>query len=215
MRRDWREADHAAARERMVERQIRQRGVVDPAVLEAMRTVPRHEFVGLASEGRAHADSALPIGERQTISQPYIVALMCEALALDRSSRVLDVGTGSGYSAAVLSLLAGKVLSIERHQSLADEARARLERLGYDVEVRCGDGTLGWPEEAPFDAIAVAAASKRVPPALTEQLVDGGRLVIPLGSRYGGQELVRITKRGSELERTPLCLVRFVPLVAD
>ncbi len=207
--------DHAAARAEMVERQIRQRGVRDPAVLHAMATVPRHEFVAEGTERRAHADSALPIGERQTISQPYIVALMCEALQLDRSSRVLDVGTGSGYSAAVLSLLAGRVFSIERHRSLADAARERLQRLGYDVEVRCGDGTLGWPEEAPFDGIVVAAATKDVPPALTEQLVDGGRLVIPLGGRFGGQELVRITRRGSELERTPICLVRFVPLVAD
>jgi protein-L-isoaspartate(D-aspartate) O-methyltransferase len=198
----------------MVDRQIAQRGVRDESVLDALATVPREAFVSSELAPFAYEDAPLPIGGGQTISQPYIVALTAEALKLERRDRVLDVGTGSGYAAAVLSRLAREVFSIERVEHLARTARQRLASLRYDnVTVACGDGTLGWPEHAPYDAIAVAAVGPRPPPALLDQLAPGGRLVMPIGPR-GSQTLVRITRtsRGGFREEA-LVDVRFVPLI--
>jgi len=210
-------ADRSAERRQMVERQIEARGVEDRAVLAAMEAVPREAFVAPEAVAFAYHDTPLPIGEEQTISQPYIVAYMVEAADVGPGDRVLEVGTGSGYAAAVLSRVAERVFTIERHRSLADEARRRFRELGYDnVEVRVGDGTLGWPEEAPFDAVVVSAgAPDQVPPALQEQLAPGGRLVIPLGTTREGQELVRVRRSddGETLSLSRLGPVRFVPLV--
>jgi protein-L-isoaspartate(D-aspartate) O-methyltransferase len=201
------------ARARMVERQLRRRGIADERVLEAMGRVPREAFVPTEIAAHAYDDAALPIGDGQTISQPYIVAAMCELLALDGSEHVLDVGTGSGYAAAVLDELAGSVVSIEVVPELAERARATLEATGHRrVEIRVGDGRLGVPDRAPFDSIAVAAATAAVPPALLEQLVIGGRLVAPLGGS-GGQQLVRLRKTEQGVEETRSVACRFVPLV--
>jgi protein-L-isoaspartate(D-aspartate) O-methyltransferase len=198
----------------MVETTIAARGVDDPRVLEAMRSVPRHEFLPPQLSPRAYEDSALPIGKGQTISQPYIVALMAQALKLNPGAKVLEVGTGSGYSAAVLSQVAGEVYSIERHSQLATQAAQTLARLGFDrVHVTHGDGTLGWPEHAPYDAISVAAGGTGVPEPLLLQLAIGGRLVIPLGPQ-DEQTLTRIIRTGeSSFEREDLGGVRFVPLI--
>lgn len=196
----------------MVERQIRRRGVRDERVLAAIERVPRHHFVPLEDREYAYDDNPLPIGSGQTISQPYIVALMTEALRLTPQSVVLEVGTGSGYQTAVLAELAREVYSIERLETLGKEARDRLDVLGYEnVTVRIGDGHRGWPEAAPFDAIIVTAAPERVPEALVEQLVDGGRLVIPVGSSF--QELRLVIKRGTRVENVKITDVRFVPMV--
>jgi protein-L-isoaspartate(D-aspartate) O-methyltransferase len=204
----------AIERERMVVEQLASRDIVDERVLSAMTGVPRHEFVDDGLNDQAYSDGALPIGEQQTISQPYIVALTCQAMALEPDARVLEVGTGSGYAAAVLSRLAERVYTIERHQTLASRASERLQALGYDnVEVRCGDGADGWLSEAPFDAIAVAAAASKIPTSLLEQLAEGGRLVIPVGEQGRSQELRLITRAGSVFEERSLCQVRFVPLV--
>jgi protein-L-isoaspartate(D-aspartate) O-methyltransferase len=201
------------ARARMVERQLRRRGIADERVLEAMGRVPREAFVPTEIAAHAYDDAALPIGDGQTISQPYIVAAMCELLALYGSEHVLDVGTGSGYAAAVLDELAGSVVSIEVVPELAERARATLEATGHRrVEIRVGDGRLGVPDRAPFDSIAVAAATAAVPPALLEQLVIGGRLVAPLGGS-GGQQLVRLRKTEQGVEETRSVACRFVPLV--
>ena len=189
--------------------QIEGRGVRDPRVLEAMRKVPREAFVPEDLRARAWEDGPLPIGEGQTISQPYIVALMTEAAGAGPGCRVLEVGTGSGYQAAVLAAAGAEVWTVERLPSLAAEARGRLEGLGGHVHVRVGDGKEGWPEEAPFDAIVVTAAAAAVPEALLAQLKDGGRLVIPLGPK-GDQRLLRIFRDGRE---ESLGAVRFVPLV--
>lgn len=207
--------DFEARRREMVRRQIAHRGVRDPRVLEAMSTVPREAFVPERLAEVAYDDTALPIEEEQTISQPYIVALMAEALEVQAGQRVLEVGAGSGYAAAVLSRIAGEVYAIERHAALADLARERMRRLGYDnVHIRQGDGTLGWPEHSPYDAIAVAAGGPKVPPALQQQLAVGGRLVIPVGTDPRLQELVRIRRVAPDrFEQENLGGVRFVPLV--
>ena len=176
------EDSYAALRERMVDQQIKARGVVDPRVLAAMRKVPRHLFIPPHLWDQAYNDYPLPIGEDQTISQPYIVALMTELLEIRETDRVLEIGTGSGYQAAILAELAAAVLSIDRVGGLAEQARQVLDSLGYtNVRIRVGDGTLGWPEEMPFDAIIVTAGAPKVPRPLTEQLALGGRLVIPVG----------------------------------
>ncbi|MFN2384637.1 MAG: protein-L-isoaspartate(D-aspartate) O-methyltransferase [Gemmatimonadota bacterium] len=208
-------AARAIARQRMVTDQIARRGVRDPAVLEAMRTVPREAFLPLDLHPLAYDDTPLPIAAEQTISQPYIVALMAEALALEPADRVLEVGTGSGYAAAVLSRIAAEVYSVERHAGLAAGAAAALAALGYgNARVLHGDGTQGWPEHAPYDAIVVAAGSRSVPPALRAQLTICGRLVIPLGDTPHLQELVRILRTGPDSYRQEnLGGVRFVPLV--
>jgi protein-L-isoaspartate(D-aspartate) O-methyltransferase len=203
--------DWTAARMQMVDDQIAARDIRDPRVLEAMRRVPRHEFVPEAMRGNAYLDSPLPIGHDQTISQPYIVAYMTEALELDATDRVLEIGTGSGYQAAVLGELANEVYTIEIVAPLAERARQTLENLGYkNVHIRTGNGYLGWPEQAPFDRVMVTAAPDAVPPALIEQLKVGGLMAIPVG--VGDQELriLRRTARGLELLRT--LPVRFVPM---
>jgi protein-L-isoaspartate(D-aspartate) O-methyltransferase len=199
----------------MVERQLRRRGISDERVLAAMGRVPRELFLPENMRRYAYDDSALPIGHRQTISQPFVVATICSVLALEGDERVLDVGTGSGYQAAVLAELAAEVVTIERIPALADAARARLAEAGYgDVEVHVGDGSTGVPERAPFDGIAVAAAAPSVPPALYDQLADGGRLVVPRGSRRG-QELVLVVRTPSGPVERRSIPVRFVPLVGD
>jgi protein-L-isoaspartate(D-aspartate) O-methyltransferase len=209
------ETDASAARAEMVERQLRRRGISDERVLAAMSRVPREVFVPERLRAYAYDDGALPIGHRQTISQPFVVATICSLLGLDGDQRVLDVGTGSGYQAAVLAELANEVVTIERIPALAEEARARLLAAGYGkVEVRVGDGSVGVPDRAPFDGIAVAAAAPTIPPALYEQLVEGGRLVVPRGSRWG-QELVLVERTpAGPVERTTIP-VRFVPLLGD
>lgn len=210
------EPSGARARERhdMVARQIEARGVRDPLVLAAMRSVPRHEFVPPVSRAAAYGDHPLPIGEGQTISQPYIVALMTEALRPASGDRVLELGAGSGYQAAVLAAIVDSVFTIEFFPSLAAEAAARLQRLGYaNVKVRAGDGWHGWPERAPFDAAIVTFATPEVPPALIDQLKPGGRLCLPLGSPGGHQELMLYVKRADgTLDQTCLAAVRFVPV---
>lgn len=204
-------------REEMVRRQIAARGVRSPAVLDAMRKVRREGFVPSYLGEFAYDDAPLPIEEEQTISQPYIVALMVEALALEGNERVLEIGTGSGYAAAVLAEIAREVYTIERHEQLAHSAELRLVEEGYgQVHVRCGDGTLGWPERAPFDAIVVAAGGPSVPDSLREQLAIGGRLVIPVGDQVGLQTLLRITRVGvDEFREEDLGGVRFVPLIGE
>ena len=202
-----------ARRHAMVETQLRRRGIVDKKVLAAMDAVPRHEFVPADFRMRAYEDSPLPIGEGQTISQPYIVASMTAALRLTGSERVLEIGAGCGYQAAVLSLVAKQVYTVECRGALATAAAQRLSRLGYlSVHVHCGDGTLGLPECAPFDAILVAAAAQSVPPPLLAQLAEGGRLIIPIGDAEN-QELQIIDRRGGAFRTRTLEGCRFVPLV--
>lgn len=199
----------------MVRRQIARRGVADPRVLEAMAVVPRERFVAPKFARRAYTDGPLPIPRGQTVSQPYVVAWMAEALELSAGDRVLEVGTGCGYAAAVLACLAGPVFTVERHASLAAEARERLSELGYrNVTVRHGDGTEGWSEHAPYDAIVVSAGGPRVPQALRDQLKVGGRLVIPVGHGHVWQRLLR-ERRGinGDMRQEMLGKVCFVPLV--
>jgi len=198
----------------MVRDQIEARDVRDPRTLRAMREVPRHEFVPPQLRGEAYADHPLPIGHRQTISQPYIVAFMTEALGLTGSERVLEIGTGSGYQAAVLAEIVEEVYSIEIVEPLAREAGERLARLGYaNVHVRAGDGYGGWPERAPFDAIIVTAAAPRIPEPLKQQLKDGGRMVLPVGDDF--QELIVVTRRGDSYEQSSVLPVRFVPMTGE
>jgi protein-L-isoaspartate(D-aspartate) O-methyltransferase len=203
-------------REHMVNRQVQRRGIRDSRVLAAMGTVPRNEFVPADLVPHAYADSPLTIGAGQTISQPYIVALMVDALGLSAEDRVLEIGTGSGYGAAVLSKLAAHVDTVERHAALAGEAQVLLARLGYtNIDVHIGDGTLGWPEGSPYDAICVTAAGPDVPQALLDQLAQGGRLVIPVGGR-DVQDLVRMTLLPTgDWRRENLGPVRFVPLIGE
>ena len=209
--------DFADARQRMVEEQIRTRGISDPAVLVALETVPRHLFVPPDQRAQAYADHPLPIGAGQTISQPYMVALMTSLLDLKPSSKVLEVGTGSGYQAAVLSRVAGEVYTIEILKPLAERASHTLAGLGYrNVHVRVGDGFQGWPGEAPFDAIIVTAAPPRVPEPLLQQLRKGGKLVIPVGNRDTLQNLLVLTRRADGgFDRTSVMPVRFVPMTGE
>ena len=193
---------------------LRRRGITDQAVLRAMEEVPRERFVMPDHVGSAYSDRAMPIMCGQTISQPYVVAYMTQALGVATHHRVLEIGTGSGYQAAVLSRLAATVTSIERYRTLADAARIRLKALGYDnVEVIVGDGMAGAPERAPFDRIIVTAAAEEIPPALVDQLAVGGIMVLPLGPRHAHQSLVRLTRTAKGIERNDLIDVRFVPLV--
>jgi protein-L-isoaspartate(D-aspartate) O-methyltransferase len=204
----------AAARRLMVRTQLAARDIADTSVLQTMAEIPRHEFVPPNLKDMAYQDRPLPIGEGQTISQPYIVAYMTQALDLQAGDRVLEIGTGSGYQAAVLARLVEHVYTIEIIPSLGDSARQLLQRQGHDnVTVRVGDGYVGWPSEAPFDAIMVTAAPDHVPPALVDQLAEGGRLVLPVGDHY--QELLRLTKREGEIHTESLLPVRFVPMTGQ
>ncbi len=209
-------ADFAALRARMVERQLRGRGIEDERVLAAMGEVPREAFVPPRLRHRAYADSALPIAERQTISQPWIVAAICQALELRGGERVLEVGTGSGYSACVLALLAGEVISIERHRPLALAARETLTSLAVaNVELAVGDGSRGVPERAPYEAIAVHAAAPAPPPALIGQLAEGARMVVPIAAEDDTDMLTLLRRRGERVEAETIGPCRFVPLVGE
>jgi protein-L-isoaspartate(D-aspartate) O-methyltransferase len=205
--------DEAAQAEQMIRRQLKDRGIADPRVLAAFGRVDRALFVPVTERDRAYRDQPLPIGRGQTISQPYIVALMTEALAVEPTHRVLDVGTGSGYQAALLAQLAGEVHTVERIAALSDRAAAACRLAGIEgIRFHVGDGTLGWPPASPFDRILVAAAAPQVPPALVEQLAEDGRLVLPLGAREV-QVLTLVRREGGRLERTSLCDCVFVPLI--
>ena len=205
----------AAARRQMVDQQLRARDIDDPRVLAAMAAVPRHAFVPADRRDHAYSDQALPIGRGQTISQPYVVALMTQLLALRGPERVLEIGTGSGYQAAVLGRLATEVYSIEIDPVLADGARAALAAEGArNVHVRAGDGFFGWPEKAPFDAIMITAATPELPATLRDQLRDGGRVVVPL-ERRDGEALSLGIKRGDVIEWQDLGAVRFVPMTGE
>jgi protein-L-isoaspartate(D-aspartate) O-methyltransferase len=208
--------DFSIARRRMVEGQVIARGITDPRVIDAMLKVPRHRFVEEALQSQAYQDAPLPIGERQTISQPYMVAVMSQALALSGSETVLEIGTGSGYQAAILALLADRVFSLERIPSLARRARKVLDECGFSkVNIRVADGTRGWQDMAPFDAIIVTAGAPEVPQDYLDQLAVGGRLVIPVGDR-SSQVLMRITRTGvREFEDERILGCRFVPLVGS
>jgi len=207
--------DYAEARQRMVAEQLMRRGIKDPHILKAMGKVPRHLFVDAALRHRAYDDFPLPIGEEQTISQPYIVAIMTEALDLQGHERVLEIGTGSGYQTAILAELARKVYSIERIEHLAEAASKRLQQLGYsNVLIKVGDGSLGWKEEAPFDAILTTAGAPQVPQALLEQLADKGRLVIPVGDVYS-QVLKKVVREGEAFHSTDLLKCVFVKLLGE
>jgi protein-L-isoaspartate(D-aspartate) O-methyltransferase len=207
-------ADFSLIRDRMVAAQLKQRGIADPHVLAAMAEVPREEFVEPGYGEFAYEDSALPIAEGQTISQPYIVAAMIEAAAIAPGDKVLEIGAGSGYAAAVLSRMAGQVFAIERHAALTEAAEARFKKLGYrNIHLRTGDGTKGWPEEAPFDAIIVSAVGPKAPQALKDQLRIGGALILPLGEA-GEQRLLRLVRTAeTRFEEDDLGAVRFVRLI--
>ena len=210
-------ADYAAEREAMVEHQLRRRGIVEKAVLDAFLQVPREEFISGGYAHAAYGDHPLPIEAGQTISQPYIVALMIQAAGIEAGDKVLEVGAGSGYAAAVISRIAGRVLGIERLPELVQVARERMARLGFgNVEIVEGDGTKGWPNEAPFDAILAAASGSHVPKALIEQLAPGGSIVMPIGDPGWAQNLVKVTKReDGTLQQADLGGVRFVPLIGE
>ena len=209
------EAAFTEAREKMVEEQIRQRGIGDSRVLAAMTKVPRHRFVPDEQLDQAYADHPLPIGHGQTISQPYIVALMTEFLALQRGEKVLEIGTGSGYQAAILAELTDQVYTVEIIEPLGQRAAATLKELGYDINTKIDDGYYGWTEYAPFDAIIVTCAPDHVPQPLREQLRDGGRLVIPIGPPGYYQTLWLIEKKGDQFLSTNLGGVIFVPLLGE
>ena len=209
--------DMKQARQKMVAEQIEGRGLRDTAVLDAMRQVPREQFVHAGHQERAYDDGPLPIGVGQTISQPYIVALMIAKLELEPGSRVLEIGTGSGYAAAVLSRVASHVYTVERIPELVELAQHNLARCGYkNVIIRQGDGTIGWPEFAPYDGIVVAAGSPKIPIELREQLAVNGRLIIPVGSERRVQRLVRLTRTGpNAFHKEIMTHVRFVPLIGE
>lgn len=208
------ESDWRMQREEMVSRQIEARGIKDPAVLESMRTVPRHLFVPEIARDGAYQDSPLPIGDSQTISQPYIVALMTELLEVGSGAKVLEIGTGSGYQAAVLAAMGVEVYSIEIRTRLCERAGETLAELGYStVRVRCGDGYGGWPEEAPFDGIIVTAAPELVPDPLLDQLAPGAHMVIPVGDFYQELKVITLTENG--LEERSVIPVRFVPMTGE
>jgi protein-L-isoaspartate(D-aspartate) O-methyltransferase len=213
MNRSSDEDDYTALRHRMVEEQLRSRGIEDERVLEAMERVPRHAFVPPGLREMAYSDNPLPIGEDQTISQPYVVAVMTEALAVEPGDRVLEIGTGSGYQAAILAEMGVEVFTVEYHEKLSASARRILERLDYaDIHYRIGDGRAGWPEEAPFAGIIVTAAPDTLPQSLADQLKSGGRLVIPIG-RWEQDLFVCTRQPNGTLEHERLFAVRFVPLV--
>ena len=202
-----------AARDELVKNHIAGQGIVDPQVLAAMRSVPRHCFIPKRLVSRAYADTALPIGESQTISQPYVVALMTESLKLSGNHRVLEIGTGSGYQAAVLAKIVKKVYSIEIKEQLHAESTRLLKTLGFaNVETRHGDGYFGWKEAAPFDAIIITAAVNHVPPPLLKQLTEGGRLILPLGNPFSYQNLTLITKSRGDYSTRQITGVLFVPM---
>ena len=206
-------SESSAARDSMVVRQLASRDIHDARVLEAMREVPRHRFVPEGMRPYAYQDSPLPIGLQQTISQPYIVALMTQLAEPSEEKKALEVGTGSGYQAAVLSRVVKQVFSVEIIPELAERARGTLEELNYDnVQVRHGDGYRGWPEEAPFDIVLVTAAAAVIPEPLIEQLAEGGKLVMPVGETDGVQVLTRLTKRSGKIESERIMGVRFVPM---
>ena len=208
-----RPGDMEVARRRMVDEQLRGRGIKDERVLAAMGRVPRHVFVAEGLEAQAYSDRALPIDQGQTISQPYMVALMTESLELKGGEKVLDVGTGSGYQTALLAELSGRVFSVERLDKLAVKAKGVLDGLGYkNVVIMVGDGTLGWKQFAPFDRIIVSAGAPKVPPPLEEQLADGGLLVVPVGDSVS-QELVVVRKSGGKTRAVKSCPCTFVPLL--
>jgi protein-L-isoaspartate(D-aspartate) O-methyltransferase len=213
----WEDSDvHKKSRLKMVKTQIAARGVRDERVLAAMRRVPRHLFVPPALQGRAYADTPLPIGEDQTISQPYIVALMTAELGLEPEHRVLEIGTGSGYQAAVLAELVERVYSLEIKEELFARSAALLEELGYEnVSTRHADGYFGWEEQGPFDAIMITAAVYAVPPPLLSQLAEGGRMILPMGNPFTYQELVLISKRGEQVLVRHISSVRFVPMTGE
>ncbi|MFZ2053971.1 MAG: protein-L-isoaspartate(D-aspartate) O-methyltransferase [Candidatus Aminicenantales bacterium] len=207
---------YAKKRRRMVIEQLAGRDISDRRVLAVLGKVPRHLFVLPAYRDQAYEDYPLPIEEGQTISQPYIVALMTQCLGLKGGEKVLEIGTGSGYQAAVLAEIGARVFSIEINERLAAQAARTLRALGYDdVQVRCGDGYRGWPEEAPFDAVIVTCASPEIPPCLVEQLGEGGRLIIPLGSARHFQILTLLTKEGGKLRKKEISGVRFVPMTGE
>lgn len=200
-------------RQAMVDTQLIPRGIVDTHVLTAFRNVPRHEFIPEEFWESAYNDYPIPIGEGQTISQPYMVALMTESLALKGGEKVLEIGTGSGYQLAILAEIAKETYSVERFSNLAGEAKAIIEKLGYkNIEIKVGDGTLGWEEHAPYDGIIVTAGAPGIPESLTRQLKDGGRLVIPIGGGFG-QVLTIVEKRGRSVTTREVCGCAFVPLV--
>jgi protein-L-isoaspartate(D-aspartate) O-methyltransferase len=209
--------DFTAEREAMVERHLKRRGIADQAILDAFLAVPREAFVGPDYAHLAYGDHPLPIEAGQTISQPYIVGLMIQAAGIKSGDKVLEVGAGSGYAAAVISRIAGKVIAIERQHDLIEIARERIRRLGYDnIEIVEGDGTKGCPDHAPFDAILAAASGSHVPKPLIEQLADGGRIVMPVGDPGWVQELVKVTKGpNGQLIQENLGSVRFVPLIGE
>ncbi|MDP2682562.1 MAG: protein-L-isoaspartate(D-aspartate) O-methyltransferase [Deltaproteobacteria bacterium] len=207
---------YAKKRQIMIEKDIRGRGITDKKLLDVMGKTPRHLFVEGHLRGAAYEDYPLPIDEGQTISQPYVVALMTEALRLKPSDRVLEIGTGSGYQAAILAEIVKEVYTIEIRKGLADKAEKRLKEMGYkNVKVRYGDGYFGWEEYAPFDAIIITAAANHIPPSLIKQLKEGGKLIIPLGSTVYSQTLILAIKKKGELDLEEITSVRFVPMIGE
>lgn len=208
----YQEEDRSAERKRMVRDQIETRGIADPSVLEAMRNVPRHKLVPENQAKFAYADRPLPIGQKQTISQPYIVAYMTELVQPKKHMKVLEIGTGSGYQAAVLAEIVDQVYTLEIVPELGEKAKAVLGEMGYDnIHVRVADGYNGWEEHAPFDAIVVTAAADHIPPSLTEQLREGGKMIIPIDSGEPAQQLVLVEKTGGKISQSNVLPVRFVP----